>query len=795
MAEDMPLDPSPHPLSSEQVRSLLAAASDVVLELNPDMTLAWASPSVRDFLGWDPQALVGESLRSLVHQDDDVPVDAPAAPFRFRAADDSHRWLSGAIREVRERGRSLGRILGLRDIDDKIRARQELQESEARYRLLVENTSDVVVVSDNHGVPQWISESVQGVLGWPAEDLIGRSFREFIHPDDLPLVAEAHKRLNAGEPARMVVRMHTASGVDRRLNALVRPLLDEEGTVVGRVAGWRDVEMEFEAEEALRSSRAEFQLIAENAEDVVVLLRPSGQVLWVSPSVTRLAGWQPERVLGGGWRDLIHPDDAQELAEFLRTVVDGQMRAAAEARCLTADGTYIHGLITVRRPAEDPQANLVATVRNIDAEVRARQEAETQSARRLALLNSTFDPHVLLQAIRDESGAIVDFEYVDANAAACAYNQTTREELVGRRLLELLPAHRGTGLFAQYCHTVDTGEPLILDDFVCPHEVMAETRRFDIRAVKADDALSYTWRDVTDRALAAQRLAASEARFRLLAENVADVVALTRDDAFQWVSPSLIRTLGWNPSEWHDRHYTDFVHPDDGDAMRGWLLELTSGEAPVHRARLRHGDGTYRWVELRASLVPGDGDGPQEVVSTFRTIDDVIAREQALIRQATLDDLTGALKRDEALRRLTRLTQQRRQPGPESAIVFCDVDHFKRINDTRGHMVGDAVLREVAQRVRAAVRQTDLLARMGGDEFLLVLDGVHSYDEATVLGEKIRHQFDRPIEVNGLAVPVTLSVGVTLLRGDEDADRVIARADQAMYRAKESGRNTVVVVE
>ena len=83
------------------------------------------------------------------------------------------------------------------------------------------------------------------------------------------------------------------------------------------------------------------------------------------------------------------------------------------------------------------------------------------------------DPHVLLEAVHDESGAIVDFIYTDANDAACAYNQLSREQLVGATVMQLLPGHRGSGLFDQYCHAVDTGEPLILDDHVYPHEILA----------------------------------------------------------------------------------------------------------------------------------------------------------------------------------------------------------------------------------------------------------------------------------------------------------------------------------
>ncbi|HPE12892.1 MAG TPA: sensor domain-containing diguanylate cyclase, partial [Actinomycetota bacterium] len=361
--------------------------------------------------------------------------------------------------------------------------------------------------------------------------------------------------------------------------------------------------------------------------------------------------------------------------------------------------------------------------------------------------------------------------------------------LVGATVMQLLPGHRGSGLFDQYCHAVDTGEPLILDDHVYPHEILAEPRHLDIRGTKVGDSLSFTWRDVTERVEYAQQLSASEARFRLLAENASDVVLLTRNEVVEWISPSLSRMLGWRPEHWIQRGPEDFVHPDDAQAMRAWRGAVA--RAGVHRTRLKHRDGTYRWVEMRASLVPDPHGVERETVCTFRTIEDVIARENELTRQATIDDLTGALKRDEALRRLARMAHARRRPGAESAVVFCDVDHFKGINDSRGHAVGDAILRETARRIRGATRDADLIARMGGDEFLVVLDGIHSIEEAVAIADKIRRAVEQPLTIGSDVLQIHLSAGVTLLQEGEQPDVVIARADEAMYRAKAGGRNAV----
>ena len=170
-------------------------------------------------------------------------------------------------------------------------------------------------------------------------------------------------------------------------------------------------------------------------------------------------------------------------------------------------------------------------MRDVDALVREREIAESEAARRAAILETLLDPHALLRAVRDDRGDVVDFIYVDANQAACDYNRRSREGLIGARLLEVLPGHEGTGLLGMYARTVDSGQPIVLDAFPYLHEILGEERRYDMRAVRVGDCVSLTWRDVTERYVTAQRIAESEERFRLMADNSSDVVLQVRGGA------------------------------------------------------------------------------------------------------------------------------------------------------------------------------------------------------------------------------------------------------------------------
>ena len=172
----------------------------------------------------------------------------------------------------------------------------------------------------------------------------------------------------------------------------------------------------------------------------------------------------------------------------------------------------------------------------------------------------------------------------------------------------------------------------------------------------------------------------------------------------------------------------------------------------------------------------------------------LLAAQERLRIQATHDPLTGILNRRAILDALAReIDRSRREGGPVAALMI-DLDHFKRVNDAHGHLVGDAVLQGAAKRIGGAVRSYDSFGRYGGEEFLVVTPGQDS-DRAHDLAERIRRLFEQaPLEAPGLAIPLTLSLGVVAVaRGEGELGPLLSAADAALYEAKRGGRNRTVV--
>lgn len=816
------------------------------------------------------------------------------------------------------------------------------------------------------------------------------------------------------------------------------------------------------------------QLVLDYTTEAILQFSPEGQLLWASPSLERMLGYHPSDVVGTPF-DLNADTEAQSLgAAFKRMVSDRQEAARFLLQVRHADGTRrwveVHAALVLDGRQQPTSA--VASVRDITAQIEAERELHDEQDRRLAALDSMLDPHVLLEAVRDEDGRVVDFVFTDANAAACDYNRLPREELLGSTVLGLLPGHaRKGGLLERYISVIETGEPLLLDDYVYSDELLDDERHFDIRAVKVGDSVSFTWRDVTGRAAqtrrladseqwqrqllssmaegvvvhssegrivssndAAQRmlglgpeqlagrdphrppsrpddprwdvirrdgtpfaaadqpamrtlatgravrdvvmglrrpdgrrlwllvnssplpahpdgtgggaittfsdittqieaeqalatsrreyrllaenaadlvfrssvagilewmspavvhvlgwqpedlignsidgllwhpddaeevhrqfavlrsggsvrfearlttksgdhrwlaitarpvrdaegvivslvgggrdvtaevearlaLAASEERYRLLAENSSDVVVHVREGVWVWVSPSVSTELGGRREDWVGQHVADLIHPGDAEQTQAAAEQIAAGQTVVGRARIKVADGTYHWFEARGKAFVGADGQPDGQVAALRLVDEAVAAEAELERRARYDDLTGVLKRGAALERLEELAAA----GPTTAgaaVMFVDIDNFKIINDQHGHAAGDTVLCAIADRIRAAIAPDDLIARMGGDEFLVVLPGVNGLTAAVEVAEEVLRSAHLAIALPGRGegapapdtpteIVVTLSMGVTISRPGEDPDELIARADNAMYEAKRRGRNRVVAV-
>lgn len=259
-------------------------------------------------------------------------------------------------------------------------------------------------------------------------------------------------------------------------------------------------------------------------------------------------------------------------------------------------------------------------------------------------------------------------------------------------------------------------------------------------------------------------------------------------EVMRW-SPQAHAIFGWRAEEVLGKKSIDFglFHEESLPIVRALTKELLSGIVPRNRmlARNHTKDGGTIWCQWYNSAV---FDEQGKIASILSLAEDVTARvdaEEQLRQAAVHDSLTGLPNRNSLAARLEHAIMRVNRSGDRLALLFIDLDRFKKVNDTLGHAAGDEVLRQAAARIRACVRDIDTVARLGGDEFVVLLETDVRPDTPGIIGERIRAAFGTPFDWKGLGVSCGASLGVSLYPDHaRDPASLLASADEAMYREK-----------
>jgi diguanylate cyclase (GGDEF)-like protein/PAS domain S-box-containing protein len=235
------------------------------------------------------------------------------------------------------------------------------------------------------------------------------------------------------------------------------------------------------------------------------------------------------------------------------------------------------------------------------------------------------------------------------------------------------------------------------------------------------------------------------------------------------------------------RSLADF-HVDP--AIRAALPEALSRHGSVRDYEVHFKDFTGREFWLLLSAQPIRYGGTVALLVALANIDERKRMQEDMRRKAMQDQLTGLPNRTMFLESLERAVRKGRRRQDRFSVLFVDLDHFKEVNDTLGHAAGDQLLQAVAERLKSAVRQSDLVARMGGDEFVVLVEDHRGPEEVMIVAQKILTLLERPVLIDWREVKVSGSVGISSFPEDgDDLESLMKRADTAMYQAKERGRN------
>jgi diguanylate cyclase (GGDEF)-like protein/PAS domain S-box-containing protein len=290
-----------------------------------------------------------------------------------------------------------------------------------------------------------------------------------------------------------------------------------------------------------------------------------------------------------------------------------------------------------------------------------------------------------------------------------------------------------------------------------------------------------------------QDLRNSEIRYRLIADNMGDLVCLHNTQGqFLYVSPSAHTLLGYPPDDLLGKHLADFCHPNDLPCIQIHFQEpIAKAESIASCYRFRCQSRRYIWLETLARPVINNAGEVTGIVTSSRDVSSRVKVERQLRHDALHDALTHLPNREWLARRLElKLLQCNRYSGDRFGLLMIDLDRFKAVNDSLGHLIGDKLLVAVAQLLKSCVRDIDMVSRWGGDEFVIFLDKVTDIKEVIHVADRIKIMLESPLNIDGKILFTSASIGI--LMGDSSyttSNDIFRDVDIALYHAKESGRN------
>jgi len=686
--------------------------------------------------------------------------------------------VSAVVSPIRDRtGRVTGASTIARDITERKQAEREL----ARLADAAEHGTDAVISIDlDARVCHW-NRGAERLYGWSREEAVGKSLYELTVFTDEP--RDAIERMLAGESAYQYETQRR-----RKDLTIIDVLLTiSPWRVDGQVVGATGISIDLSERKARERESERLAAAAEHGTDAVISVDLDGRIRHWNPGAERLYGWSANEAVGRRLAELLIVL-GDEHADSIARMLAGERAYTYETQRRRKDGTIIDVRITVSPWTEGQRVVGVTGIAIDVSEQKARQrelaglEARWRAAARelpgAALI--IFDER--LQTVEADGEALREIG-VDTGAA------------LGQLAAVAIGADQGAqDQVAAAFQAAVSGERT-------EFEIEVDGRTLHSRAVGLDlgdgcrRGMSLSI-DVTDQRHAEAELRRSEQRLRTIFEGAPIGVALVDAHvpfALLQANRALGEMLGVDPEQLVGRGVLTLIDRPQRAVAEGQLQRLLDGgqRCVAAEVQIREGRSDPLWVNVNTAVI-GDADGrPEHLVLQLQDITERKRFEHELRIHAERDPLTGLLNRRRFNEELERAVAKNQRYGTPATLLIADLDSLKLVNDTLGHKAGDALIKSVAGVLADGVRRTDVLARMGGDEFAVLLPHT-PVERAQAMAERLRAAvLDLDLVASGQMLRPTLSIGIAPICEGLSAEESLIAADLAMYDAKRHGRNRI----
>jgi diguanylate cyclase (GGDEF)-like protein/PAS domain S-box-containing protein len=528
-----------------------------------------------------------------------------------------------------------------------------------------------------------------------------------------------------------------------------------------------------------------FELLADTLGEMVSRHAPDGRYTYASAASRDLLGYEPEELIGHSSYEFIHPDDLEEVRRAHDELLGGGDRVRFRHRYRRKDGSYLD-CETIGRAIHDATGELVETIvvkRDISAAI-----AGDVLRRQWELCFKRTNRGITV--VEASSGTIVSL-----NPALAEMHGGTVGDFVGKPLRSLFTEESAERI-PDVSGTVDSNTFVSYDS----EHVRIDGSVFPVRAevmAASDEVGAAQYRiawydDLSERQEAERRAGLAQRDFEAAFDASPHGVAIVGlDGSLLHANGKLCEITGYPLAELQDLTFQDITHPDDLEADLALLDELLAGELSTYEMEKRYftKGGHLIWCLLAVAIVRDEDGSPRHFISQVQDISARKRLEAHTYELANRDPITSLYNRRRFEEELKRQISRCRDGEEGAALMLLDLDRFKVVNDSFGHVAGDRLIRLVGRALDERISEPDVVARLGGDEFAVILRDI-DLAQARAVAEELRVAI---ADLDGDR-HCTASIGLCRLEGQvPDAETCLGAVDRAMYRAKDQGRDRVVV--
>jgi diguanylate cyclase (GGDEF)-like protein/PAS domain S-box-containing protein len=669
----------------------------------------------------------------------------------------------------------------VRDISQRKKAEEALRKSEEKYRSIFENSVEGIFQTTPDGLYLSVNPALVKMYGYDSAGEMITAItdlkQQYVNPEDRKtLMALSEKN---GFVENFETQLYRKDKKKIWVSMTARVVYDEDGKVVCYEGTSEDITTRKEIKQLLQSERETFYGILQKAPYGVALIDKDGRYLVVNPEFTAITGYTVEDIpTGKEWFAKAYPDKHYRkyvIEEWKKDIFSKGVNKTFNVVC--NDGTTKE--IEFRSALLD-DGRAVTILLDITERKRA-EEALRESEN---YLKNIFNYMQTGMVIIDPE----DHTIVDVNATAANMIGTDVMNIIGSQCHDFIcPAERHKCPITDLGQSIDNAERFL---------IKADGQRISViktvihLTLKGHKYLLESFIDITERKRAEEALQESEKKYRSLFEGSRDAIYITAYDGRlidankAFLDLFMLRREDLGRTNAKD----SYMYPDDLKTFKQEIKE--KGYIRDFELRLKKTDGTGMDCLVSVTTERGEDSRINEYHGIVRDVTMLKKAQEMINYMAFHDPLTGLPNRALFNDRLTMALARAKRGRKKIAVMMLDLDKFKSINDKFGHEAGDKLLKAVAGRLEDALRKSDTIARMGGDEFIIIVPEMDKTADVTVVVNKIITLFHTPFECNGIKLPSSTSIGVAMYPEDGDNGELLMRcADIAMYNAKAYGGN------